>query len=100
MIMDLEAMGERIRTARKALGWTQLDLADLLQVSDTYISHLEIGRHRPGALMVVDLAQTLSLDVDSLCRGYGHLPPDIEAWLLAKPGRLEQVRRAMERKVA
>ena len=61
-------LGERLRAARLARGWTQTELAgDLVSVG--YVSRLESGQRRPNAEVLESLAQRLDLPVDHLLRG-------------------------------
>ena len=61
-------LGERLRAARLARGWTQTELAgDLVSVG--YVSRLESGQRRPNAEVLESLAQRLDIPVDHLLRG-------------------------------
>ncbi len=53
--------GEKIRNARKALGLTQRQLADQLDVSNTSISNWEKGLSRPDADLIQKLCLALHL---------------------------------------
>ena len=53
--------GEKIRKARKALGLTQRQLAQLLGVSNTSVSNWEKGLSRPDADMIQMLCTHLRL---------------------------------------
>ena len=53
--------GEKIRSARKALGLTQRQLAGLLDVSNTSISNWEKGLSRPDPDMIQLLCRALRL---------------------------------------
>jgi len=61
-------LGERLRAARLARGWTQTELAgDLVSVG--YVSRLESGQRRPDAAVLEALARRLDVSVDHLLRG-------------------------------
>lgn len=63
-------LGERLRAARMAKGWTQSDLAgDLVSVG--YVSRLESGQRRPNPEVLEQLASRLGLPVEELLRGPG-----------------------------
>lgn len=53
--------GEKIRSARKALGLTQRQLADMIGVSNTSISNWEKGLSRPDADLIQALCNALHL---------------------------------------
>ena len=46
MSEQLKALGERIRETRKERGLTQLELAEKVRISPTYMSEIELGQHR------------------------------------------------------
>ena len=54
-------LGERIRRARKARGYSQSDLANVLNVSQPTIANWELGAHDPRQLMLVRLADVLGV---------------------------------------
>ena len=61
-------LGNRLRAARLARGWTQTELAgDVVSVG--YISRLESGQRRPDAAVLEQLARRLEVPVDQLLRG-------------------------------
>lgn len=53
--------GEKIRNARKALGLTQRQLADLIGVSNTSVSNWEKDLSRPDADLIQKLCAALRL---------------------------------------
>ena len=61
-------LGDRLRAARLARGWTQTDLAgDVCSVG--YVSRVESGQRRPNAGVLEALAQRLDIAIDELLRG-------------------------------
>jgi transcriptional regulator with XRE-family HTH domain len=52
-------LGRNVRTARKALGWSQEQLAFETDIDRTYISGIERGVRNPSLDMLVKLAKTL-----------------------------------------
>lgn len=66
--IDLRVLGDRLRAARLARGWTQTDLAGDL-VSTGYVSRLESGQRRPHAPVLEGLASRLDIAIDELLRG-------------------------------
>ena len=66
--IDPRVLGDRLRAARLARGWTQTDLAgDLVSVG--YVSRLESGQRRPNAAVLESLASRLDIAIDELLRG-------------------------------
>lgn len=60
-------MGERIRSLRMALGMTQGDLAEKMNVTDKAVSKWERGLSRPDIDSLPKLAETLGTTVQELC---------------------------------
>jgi transcriptional regulator with XRE-family HTH domain len=54
-------VGENVRAARKALGWSQEDLAFETDIDRTYISGIERGIRNPSLDMLVVLARRLKI---------------------------------------
>ena len=68
--------GEVIRNARKALGLTQRQLAELLSVSNTSVSNWEKGLSRPDADMIQKLCVHLHLQANDFY-GTNEAPAEI-----------------------
>src|SRR3954452_22789027 len=66
--IDPAQLGNRIRAARVARGWTQTQLAGE-DVSVGYVSRIESGQRRPNSSTLDDLATRLGVPVDHLLRG-------------------------------
>jgi transcriptional regulator with XRE-family HTH domain/Tfp pilus assembly protein PilF len=66
--IDPAQLGNRIRAARVAQGWTQTQLAGD-DISVGYVSRIESGQRRPNASTLDDLATRLGVPVDNLLRG-------------------------------
>lgn len=66
MIIDYEAIGERIRNYRKRKGWPQEELADQADVSAPYLSRVECGHQRPSLKTIMALADALNVTVNDL----------------------------------
>lgn len=60
-------MGERIRSLRTALGMTQSDLAEKMNVTDKAVSKWERNLSRPDIDSLPKLAETLGTTVQELC---------------------------------
>ncbi len=64
--MFFQAMGGRIADSRKALGMTQVQLADELGVAQQVVASYEVGRHRVPASFLPRLARVLAISVEEL----------------------------------
>ena len=64
--MNWQAVGQRIKSARRARGLTQDGLADRLDLSTQYISVLERGVKPPSLETLVLIANELEVSADEL----------------------------------
>lgn len=65
----LEAVGSRIRDLRKQNGWTQTDLAVILDLSRGHISDIEQGKREPGLITLQIIASGLGTTMAELLSG-------------------------------
>lgn len=65
-MMDFEKLGQRIRQQRKNMHMTQADLADKIDVSTSYIGHIERGLKHCSLETIVQLSNTLKISPDML----------------------------------
>ena len=66
--IDPAQLGDRLRAARVAKGWTQTQLAGE-HISVGYVSRIESGHRRPNAAVLDDMAVRLGVPVEHLLRG-------------------------------
>ena len=66
--IDPAQLGDRLRAARVAKGWTQTHLAGE-HISVGYVSRIESGQRRPNASVLDDMANRLGVPVEHLLRG-------------------------------
>src|SRR5258708_20029936 len=59
-------VGEAVRRARQAHGWTQAQLAEAAGFSPNYIARLERGELGPSLFVASQLCDTLRIDVNAL----------------------------------
>ena len=64
--LDYKAIGERIRKYRKALGLSQEELAERVDISTTHISHIETGSTKLSLQVLVNISNALSVQTDQL----------------------------------
>jgi transcriptional regulator with XRE-family HTH domain len=60
------SVGESIRTARQALGWTQVQLADAAGLSANYVARLERGELGPSFFVAHQICEALRIDLEEL----------------------------------
>lgn len=60
------AFGVQVREARKARGWSQAQLADVLGLDASGVSRLEAGRKKVGLAEAVRIASALGVSLDHL----------------------------------
>ena len=64
--MDLKAVGQRIKEAREAKGFTQEDLAAIVDLSPTHVSVIERGLKVAKLDTFVAIANALDVSADTL----------------------------------
>ena len=66
--MQREALGKRIREARKQKALTQQQLAEALGITDVYISEIERGNKMPSIPLFIAFVEVLDISADYLLR--------------------------------
>ena len=66
---DLRELGKRIRDRRKALGWTQEDLAAQAALDRSYVGGIERGERNITFSVLCDISRALDCDVAELTSG-------------------------------
>lgn len=64
--VDLQKVGEKIKSARETHGWTQSDLADFTSVGRTQITMIETGRSNLTVRNLYSICKSLGLSADKL----------------------------------
>ena len=64
--MNYCKIGEKIRKYRKAKGFSQENLAELVGISVTHMSHIETGNTKLSLPVLVELAKHLEVQTDDL----------------------------------
>lgn len=62
--------GARIRALRRERGWTQVELAQRLGITQSIVSAIEIGGRRPGLPLAIAIAAALGVSVEDLFAEY------------------------------
>jgi transcriptional regulator with XRE-family HTH domain len=81
------AFGARLRQLRQERQVTMKGLARQLGVDPSFLSRIERGVVAAPEQLVRELSKALGAVEDPLLLLAGHLPPDVEAILLAQPER-------------
>lgn len=66
--MQREALGLRIREARKTKSITQEQLAEKIGVTSVYISEIERGNKMPSIPVLISIVEALDISADYLLR--------------------------------
>lgn len=65
--MDIKKIfGQNLKKYRKALGFTQIEFAEKLEVEQKHISFIENGNSFPSAGLIGKIAETLKVDPKNL----------------------------------
>ncbi|MBQ1931273.1 MAG: helix-turn-helix transcriptional regulator [Lachnospiraceae bacterium] len=67
--MDYEKIGQEIRSHRKKNMLSQEQLAEMIGISVTHMSHIETGSTKLSLQVLVDLAKALQVSADTLLFG-------------------------------
>ena len=67
-------LGKRIKELRKNAGFTQEQLAELIDIETTSLSGIESGRHFPSLPTIEKIANKLNVELKSLF-DFNHLIP-------------------------
>lgn len=69
MNISYKDIGKRIQEKRKSLNITQEKLSEIIDVSPSYISEIERGTSICSLVVLVNIAETLDLNLDTLVTG-------------------------------
>jgi len=73
--IDYKALGERIRAERKRQGLTQEKLAEMTDISESFMGHIERGGRTLSIETLVKLANALNLSIEFIvCGEFNYLP--------------------------
>lgn len=66
MVTTKEKLGRKVQKLRKALGYTQEELAEKLRISRTHMGHIEQGRKSPSLKLMEKIAKALKINSSEL----------------------------------
>lgn len=77
-MINYNAIGRRIAKQRKKRNLTQEQMAEQLDVSESYVSRIECGKAKASLARLDEIAELLKIDIALLvsdCRNIGSAPP-------------------------
>lgn len=78
MAIDYEALGQRIKDARRQKGYTQEQLAAAVGMSQQHIGNIETAANKLSLQALVDIAEVLDVTADALL--YDSLPAAVSTY--------------------
>jgi HTH-type transcriptional regulator/antitoxin HipB len=60
------SLGQKIRQAREARGWSQMELAKRAKLTQAYLSYLEADERQPSLSIAARLSRELEIPLDEL----------------------------------
>ncbi|HEV2122387.1 MAG TPA: helix-turn-helix transcriptional regulator [Chloroflexota bacterium] len=95
------AQAHLIKADRLRLGMSQKALARRLGVHEQTVAHLESGRRLATSEQLIGkLAELFGYHPDQLYIAAHLIPPDLEAWIAARPQVMIKIRELMDRRQA
>jgi DNA-binding XRE family transcriptional regulator len=67
--VNFKGFGKLIKSAREEAGLTQLELAEMADLSRSYIADVEAGRYTPSLKTSITLSKILSINLNQLTSG-------------------------------
>jgi len=103
--MNYKELGRRVRAKRLALSWTQEYLANEIEVSTSFIGHIERGTRKASIDTLVALANAMQISTDELLRDSLKLAPEEDVWPVHSltPGQraaMKQIVSTMQEQIA
>lgn len=69
MVLDLRAIGNNIKKYRKSKGFTQAQLAEMIDISTIHMSHMETGSVSMSLECLIKICDSLDITPDDLLLG-------------------------------
>lgn len=69
MVLDLRAIGNNIKKYRKGKGFTQAQLAEMIDISTIHMSHMETGSVSMSLECLMKICDSLDITPDDLLLG-------------------------------
>ncbi|WP_099301816.1 helix-turn-helix domain-containing protein [Bacillus sp. Marseille-P3800] len=87
--------GRMIRKLRKSRGLTAQNLADKVDITQSYISRFENNKAVPNIDILQTILRALGSDVSSFYAGYSNLNSDMQEWINVGNSLSEKEREAI-----
>lgn len=65
-LINMTAFGNKIQKTRENMGYTQLELAETLNISTNFLGDIERGNKLPSLKNLIKLSNTLKVSLDSM----------------------------------
>ena len=62
----MQRLAAQIKSSRMRMGYSQEQLAEMLDITPTHVKHLESGHRRPSVELLFNLAEVLHFSVDQI----------------------------------
>ena len=96
MYFDGNDFATRLQTLRKALGMTQEELAEALNVSLEHLSKMERGKRKPSIDLTIAMACYFHVSTDYLLMGKDHDKLDTRTKLLDVVAQLPEIAKTLK----
>lgn len=93
--MDKHLLGETIQQARVKKGYTQEQLAEILDISQIHLANIEGGRRNPSVPLLFQMMELLDFSVDGLVFPQGEGEPVLHTQGLS-PREVEALSRLID----
>ena len=71
MEIDYKILGERLKKSRKQKGYTQAQLAEILDISEEYLSRMEKGNTKLSLARLIQICEILQVSICEIITGVG-----------------------------
>ncbi len=95
--MDYVALGRRIRVERKARKWTQAQLAQQVNLSISYLGHVERGSRKASLETIIAIANCLRVTPDFLLADSLQIDPSATPYNVLNANQRKVLREIVER---
>ena len=84
MDVQLSEIGKRVKHARQAKGMSQMELAEAVGISVSFLSNIEVGRQSMNIKTLIAISDTLDVSTDWILRNDTRAATSVTAEEIAK----------------
>ena len=84
MDVQLSEIGKRVKQARQAKGMSQMELAEAVGISVSFLSNIEVGRQSMNIKTLIAISDTLDVSTDWILRNDTRAATSVTAEEIAK----------------